>query len=145
MVKKYVGNMIGWEDACEKAFNPDDIQDYLNDWYDGQAGLSFTPFKHYGEKGGHFLGNVFEQLGDAGRKRQREICKRTKPTLLVCELPLDWVLGSETEGDLLGAYVRELLRAEMEHVRGREPYQTISAIHLYKDLPPERIVDIREG
>lgn len=143
IANKWVGDIPGWESACEKVLSiyRDPIR---GGFFKGQAGLSFIPFRHYGEKGCYFLNDVFAQLGDKGASRQKEIFEKTKPTVLVCELPLDWVLGPQTDGDLLGNYVVELLLATIASMCGREYCPSDPrAIGLCIDLPPEKIIEIR--
>jgi hypothetical protein len=143
-VKEYAGDIPGWESACRKAFNLHGIQDYVDDWYEGRIGLSFLPFKSYAKHGSLFLNNVLAQLGDSGKKRRKEIIEKTRPTVLVCELPRDWVLGAQTGDDLLRDYVAELLLSVIAHMRGRKRNQCNRAIHLCVDLPPDKIIAIRE-
>ena len=143
LASKWVGDIDDWESACEKVFSV--YRDpHRSGFFKGQAGLSFIPFRHYGEKGCYFLNDVFAQLGAKGARRRKEIFEKTKPIVLVCELPLDWVLGPQTEGDLLGNYVGELLLAIIASMCGREySPENPRAIHLCRDLPPEKIIGIR--
>ncbi|VGO19970.1 hypothetical protein [Pontiella sulfatireligans] len=141
--QKYVGDVSGWETACDEVLalyhGP-----YRNHWYDNTAGLGFVPFESYAKSGSYFLCGIFERLGAMGKERKRELFENTKPVSIKCELPRAWVVGDETDGDLLGSYVEELLLSIIAHECGRErEIFNPSAIHLLVDLPPDNILEIR--
>jgi len=143
LAKECAGDIAGWNDACDAVLldykDPD-----LGGWYENTVGLSFVPFKNYANKGSYFLSDFFKKLGDMGSLCREEVLKNTKPTVLVCELPLNWVLGSQTEDDCLEDYVVELLHAIIDQVCGKERgLSNPPSIHLCIDLPPEKIIEIR--
>lgn len=70
------------------------------------------------------------------------LCDPT-PLILVCRLPVNWILGDKTEGELLADYARELLRAYMSWCLSGKIYTSLRAIHVLSDIPPDFIIDLR--
>lgn len=145
LAQEYAGGISGWEDAFDAVLSQYNAPGCC-EWYNNTVGLSFIPFESYATRGSYFLCDLFAQLGEAGAKRRKEILDKTKPTVLVCTLSLNWILGTETDGDLLDDYVAELLLSVIAHAYGQKRGSENSrAIHLCVDLPPENIIDIRLG
>ena len=138
----YFGMIEGWAEAFERSMTARGAPHYVKDWYGGTVGLSFTPFNFYCQ-GSLFGGRMTEALGEEGKRRWAEVQAITRPTILVCQLPMDWIAGDRTEGDLLADYARELLRAFMSQSVFGEPYTSQRAIHVLADIPPELILEIR--
>jgi len=142
LAEECFGTLDGWETAFDRALSKPGAPHYVDGWYGGTVGLSFTPFNHYC-KGSLFGGRMADALGEAGKRRWQEIQALTRPTVLVCRLPMDWITGEETDGGLLEDYARELLRAFMSRQVFGDPYESQRAIHVLADLPPENIIEIR--
>ena len=136
------GMLDRWEDAFGRALNKPGAPHYVDGWYGGTVGLSFTPFNYYCN-GSLFGGRMAEALGEDGKRRWEEIRANTEPTVLVCRLPMDWITGDKTGGDLLADYASELLRAFMSIHIFSDPYQSQRAIHVLADIPPENILEAR--
>jgi hypothetical protein len=142
LTEKVYGEVPGWEVAFEGALNIKGIQHYVDDWYGGTVGLGFTSMPYYC-KGSFFLREVADQLREDGKTQWQDYKSKSQPTILVCNLPLSWLSGEETDGELLADYASELLRACIIHRNGGE-YESSRAIHVCRDIPPEHIIEIRE-
>ena len=142
LAKACYGKLDGWEDAFHRALNKPGYSHYLDDWYGGKVGLSYTPFLHYCH-GSHFIEKMSDMLGGEGKRCWKAIQAQTTPLKLVCRLPMNWILGDRTEGDLLAGYARELLRAYMSWCLWGEIYKSLRAIHVLSDIPTDFIIDLR--
>ncbi len=95
-------------------------------------------------KKNQFLGKLAEELGATGQKLIKDYSMKTVPTIVKCQLPLDW-LDYRMSDPAVGTYVSATLQ-RMILLRSLPDEFTcdLGALASKSDIPPDMIIEFMD-